>query len=82
MGIGPISITSERKSVIDFTTAFAEDGIGIITRQPGLGSSKMFQLFRPFQVSIPVTGLVTLYTQVCYWSSVDQDKPVFLSGAE
>ncbi|KAK3777309.1 hypothetical protein RRG08_038457 [Elysia crispata] len=49
LGIGPISITSERRTVIDFTTAFAEDGTGILTRRPGFGSSKMFRLFKPFE---------------------------------
>ncbi|RUS76047.1 hypothetical protein EGW08_016177 [Elysia chlorotica] len=49
LGIGPFSITSTRKNVVDFTTAFAEDGTGILTRRPGYGSSKMFQLFKPFE---------------------------------
>ncbi|GFS08318.1 glutamate receptor [Elysia marginata] len=52
LGVGPISITSERKSVIDFTTAFAEEGVGILTRRPGFGSMEMFRLFKPFEALV------------------------------
>ncbi|GFO40806.1 glutamate receptor ionotropic, kainate 2 [Plakobranchus ocellatus] len=52
LAIGPISITSDRKSVVDFTTPYVEEGVGIITRRPGFGSKEMFRLFTPFKPSV------------------------------
>ncbi|XP_012934736.1 glutamate receptor ionotropic, delta-1, partial [Aplysia californica] len=48
-GVGPLTITGVRQSVIDFTSPYTEDGIGILTKRPDLDSEAMFRLFKPLQ---------------------------------
>ncbi|PVD37584.1 hypothetical protein C0Q70_00180 [Pomacea canaliculata] len=49
IGIGPISITSTRESVIDFTKPFMEDGLGILTKRPDSNAQSMFKMFTPLK---------------------------------
>ncbi|RUS82719.1 hypothetical protein EGW08_009499, partial [Elysia chlorotica] len=48
-GVGPVSLMSERKEVVDFTTPFAQEGVTFMMRKPGPDPNAVFQLFRPFQ---------------------------------
>ncbi|XP_048256856.1 glutamate receptor ionotropic, kainate 3-like [Haliotis rufescens] len=52
LGIGPISLTSERERVIDFTKPYMEEGAGIILRRFEDKSSKIFRVFKPFTESV------------------------------
>ncbi|XP_046574829.1 glutamate receptor ionotropic, kainate 3-like [Haliotis rubra] len=52
LGIGPISLTSERERVIDFTKPYMEEGAGIILRRFEDKSSKIFRVFKPFSESV------------------------------
>ncbi|CAG5132019.1 unnamed protein product, partial [Candidula unifasciata] len=48
-GIGPLSITTQREDVIDFTIPYTEDGVGILTKRNKQDSQAMFRLFTPLQ---------------------------------
>ncbi|XP_071107299.1 glutamate receptor ionotropic, kainate 3-like [Haliotis cracherodii] len=52
LGIGPISLTSERERVIDFTKPYMEEGTGIILKRFEDKNSKMFRVFKPFTESV------------------------------
>ncbi|XP_048248356.1 glutamate receptor ionotropic, delta-2-like isoform X2 [Haliotis rufescens] len=52
LGIGPITLTSERERVIDFTKPYMEEGTGIILKRFEDKSSKMFRVFKPFTESV------------------------------
>ncbi|ESP03956.1 hypothetical protein LOTGIDRAFT_110568, partial [Lottia gigantea] len=61
MSIGPISLTSEREEVIDFTTPIMEDGAGIILRKFEDIYGKIFRSFKPFTTNVWITiGCVLL----------------------
>ena len=51
MAVGPFSITPERKTVVDFTVPYMEDGGGILTKggEPG---PDLLNLFRPFGLMV------------------------------
>ncbi|KAK7507703.1 hypothetical protein BaRGS_00001638 [Batillaria attramentaria] len=62
MAIGPFTITPGRKSVIDFTVPFMEDGGGILTKG-GDPLPDMMNVFRPFPVGVwLVTGAAVIVT--------------------
>ncbi|KAK3089561.1 hypothetical protein FSP39_004629, partial [Pinctada imbricata] len=50
--VGPFTITSIRETVIDFTKPYMEDGAGILTRKPESNANKMFQMFKPFSLTV------------------------------
>ncbi|XP_041364195.1 glutamate receptor ionotropic, delta-2-like [Gigantopelta aegis] len=66
MGVGPITITSIRSEVVDFTKPYMEEGIGLITKKPDVESQKMFKMYSPFApivwgciaLSVCVVGLL------------------------
>nr|KAG5713493.1 hypothetical protein BaRGS_025041 [Batillaria attramentaria] len=68
MGVGPVTITSIREAVIDFTKPFMEDGIGILTKRPNSDSKNMFKMFTPLtpQVWGAVAGAVVLVSVCLY----------------
>lgn len=59
---GPFTITAIRETVIDFTTPFMEDGLGLLIPKPSQ-SNKMFRMFLPFRTDAWITVMaVTLGT--------------------
>ncbi|XP_052071213.1 glutamate receptor 3-like [Mytilus californianus] len=57
---GPFTITSARESVIDFTTTYMEEGIGILTMRPKVEANKEYKMFKPLSVSVWVTIAVAI----------------------
>ena len=55
--MGPISMTSEREEVVDFTTKWMEDSAGILTLQPWVRTTAMFKIYAPFSYVIWLTLL-------------------------
>ncbi|CAC5390408.1 GRIA4 [Mytilus coruscus] len=49
---GPFTITSARESVIDFTTTYMEEGIGILTMRPKVEENKEYKMFKPLSVTV------------------------------
>ncbi|XP_071131796.1 glutamate receptor 4-like [Mytilus edulis] len=49
---GPFTITSARESVIDFTTTYMEEGIGILTMRPKEEENKEYKMFKPLSVTV------------------------------
>ncbi|XP_076458894.1 glutamate receptor ionotropic, kainate 3-like [Babylonia areolata] len=47
LGIGPITITTDRKTVVDFTVPYMEDGGGILTKKEG-SRPDLMNVFHPF----------------------------------
>ncbi|CAL1534207.1 unnamed protein product, partial [Lymnaea stagnalis] len=76
--VGPLSITAPRSVVIDFTTPFMEDGVGIITKKPDIGSDTMFRLFKAMQPMVwaclcaSVIGISFVIYLVNHWSPYSQ----------
>ena len=73
MAVGPFSITPDRKSVVDFTIPFMEDGGGILTKG-GDPDPDLLNIFRPFPLtvwfllgaSVVVTSVILFaITKVC-----------------
>ncbi|KAK0048003.1 glutamate receptor ionotropic delta-1, partial [Biomphalaria pfeifferi] len=52
--IGPLTITSSRAAVIDFTTPYMEDGTGILTKKPDPDSDTVSGFFRLFKAMKPM----------------------------
>ncbi|GFO10385.1 glutamate receptor ionotropic, kainate 3 [Plakobranchus ocellatus] len=52
IGVGPISLMSDREKVVDYTTPYAEEGTVFMTLKPGMDKKAFFQLFRPFQLIV------------------------------
>lgn len=50
--VGPITITSEREAVIDFTKSYMEDGVGIVFRKLTKNQKSSFEIFRPLKPQV------------------------------
>ena len=52
MAIGPISITEERETVVDFTKPFMESAAGIMMKRFEDKTEKMFRTLMPFTLDV------------------------------
>lgn len=60
LGIGDLTMTSERKTAVDFTTPFMTLGISILYVKPAPKEKSLFSFLMPFTVSVWV------YTCIAY----------------
>jgi hypothetical protein len=49
-----------RESVIDFTTTYMEEGVGIITKRPQEESNKEYKMFKPLSVMVWIGIAITI----------------------
>jgi hypothetical protein len=59
LGVGPLTITSTRSKVIDFTIPYIQDSVGFIMKRPE-PQNKTFHIFRPFSLEVWLALSVTV----------------------
>lgn len=70
MATGPVTITSLRERVIDFTTPITEGSTGIIMRSPGYAAGKsLFQTLKPFSTAVwlSICAAIVIVSMVSYF---------------
>ncbi|XP_066298179.1 glutamate receptor ionotropic, delta-2-like isoform X1 [Branchiostoma lanceolatum] len=60
MGLGPITISSARETVVDFTKPFMEYGTGLLMRKPEHEEQNMFAFLMPFELVVWMCILVAM----------------------
>ena len=60
MAIGPISVTAERETAVDFTKPYMESAAGLLMQRYEDTNAKMFRTLMPFTFNVWLTlaGLV------------------------
>ncbi|KAL3311819.1 hypothetical protein Ciccas_009594, partial [Cichlidogyrus casuarinus] len=71
MAIGPLTITAERSSVVDFTESFMSDGLSILVGRPK-EAENLFRILNPFNWSLwlLITGSIFVLSVCCWLCSV------------
>eukprot|EP00058_Branchiostoma_floridae_P007160 XP_002592648.1 hypothetical protein BRAFLDRAFT_85123 [Branchiostoma floridae] len=60
MGLGPITISSARETVVDFTKPFMEYGTGLLMRKPEHEEGNVFAFLMPFELVVWMCILVAM----------------------
>lgn len=61
MAVGPFTVSKERSEAVDFTTAFQQESLGILTATPKEVSSQ-FQFLEPFNRDVWLSVVASLLT--------------------
>lgn len=61
MAVGPFTVSKERSEAVDFTTAFQQESLGILTATPKEASSQ-FQFLEPFNRDVRLSVVASLLT--------------------
>ena len=77
MAVAPLTITSMRERVVDFSKPFMSSGITILVKKPHRASPSMFSFLQPFSTELwfVIIGLFLLISFTLYGVSRCTENP-------
>lgn len=75
IAVGGITITAERRTVVDFIFPYQEEGIGIIMQKVDKVADKMFRVFSPFEIDSWLATISAVFVAAAVLSLIVKFSP-------